>query len=134
MIESFSSSGFDIFPASEVFLKDAIKIGGKGCISATVNINPGGIVTMWTDQTDKSSGDGRPDAISIRKIFEKYPLIAALKAAIAHFADDQDWLRVRPPLDQLTNERTKVLIEELMEAGFSVKFHSSKRVYDNFVR
>lgn len=128
MIESFSSSGFDVFPASEEFLTDAIKIGGRGCISATVNINPGGIVTMWTGQPDKSSDDGRPDAVSIRKIFEKYPMIAALKAAIAHFADDQEWFRVRPPLDQLTNEQTKILIEELMEAGFFVKFHGSKNI------
>lgn len=128
MIESFSSSGFDVFPASEEFLKDAIKIGGRGCISATVNINPGGIVTMWTGQPDKSSDDGRPDAVSIRKIFEKYPMIAALKAAIAHFADDQEWFRVRPPLDQLTNEQTKILIEELMEAGFFLKLEGLKNI------
>lgn len=128
MIESFSSSGFDVFPASEVFLTDAIKIGGRGCISATVNINPGGIVTMWTGQPDKSSDDGRPDAISIRKIFEKYPMIAALKAAIAHFADDPEWFRVRPPLDQLTNEQTKILIEELMETGFFMKLEGLKNI------
>ena len=126
MIESFSSSGFDVFPASEVFLTDAIKIGGKGCISATVNINPGGIVTMWAGQPDKSSDDGRPDAISIRRIFEKYPMIAALKAAIAHFTDDPDWFRVRPPLDQLTAERTKILMEELTEAGFFMKLEGLK--------
>ena len=128
MIESFSSSGFDVFPASEVFLTDAIKIGGRGCISATVNINPGGIVTMWTGQPDKSSDDGRPDTISIRKIFEKYPMIAALKAAIAHFADDPEWFRVRPPLDQLTNEQTKILIEELMETGFFMKLEGLKNI------
>ena len=128
MIETFSSSGFDVFPASEVFLTDASKIGGRGCISATVNINPGGIVTMWAGQPDKSSHGGRPDAISIRRIFEKYPMIAALKAAIAHFADDPDWFRVRPPLDQLTNEQTKILIEELMEAGFFLKLEGLKNI------
>ena len=128
MIETFSSSGFDVFPASEVFLTGASKIGGRGCISATVNINPGGIVTMWAGQPDKSSDGGRPDAISIRRIFEKYPMIAALKAAIAHFADDPDWFRVRPPLDQLTNERTKILIEELMEAGFFLKLEGLKNI------
>ena len=128
MIESFSSSGFDVFPASEVFLTDAMKIGGKGCISATVNVNPGGVVTMWTGQPDNSIDEGQPDAIRIRKIFEKYPMIAALKAAIAHFADDPDWFRIRPPLDQLTTEQTKILIEELMEAGFFMKFESSKNI------
>ena len=128
MIESFSSSGFDVFPASEEFLTDAIKIGGKGCISATVNINPGGVVAMWTGQADKLSEDGRPDAISIRKIFEKYPMIAALKAAIAHFADDPDWFRVRPPLDQLTAEQTNALMEELIEAGFFMRLEGLKNI------
>ena len=128
MIEAFSSSGFDVFPASEVFLTDAIKIGGKGCISATVNVNPGGVVTMWTGQPDKLPEEGQPDAIRIRRIFEKYPMIAALKATIAHFRDDPDWFRVRPPLDQLTAEQTKTLIEEVMEAGFSMKFEGSKNI------
>lgn len=128
MIESFSSSGFDVFPASEVFLTDAIKIGGKGCISATVNINPDGIVAMWAGQLDKSPEDSQPGAIRIRKILEKYPLIAALKATIANITDDQDWVRVRPPLDQLTTDQTKTLFEQLTNAGFFMKFQGSKNI------
>lgn len=125
MIESFSSSGFDVFPGSEVFLTDAFKIGGKGCISATVNINPIEIANIWTGLLDGSSEDKQSNAIAIRKIFEKYPMIAALKATIAHFADDPGWLRVRPPLNQLTTDETKALIEELMDAGFFMMIPSS---------
>lgn len=130
IIESFSSFGFDVFPASEAFLADAIKIGGKGCISATVNINPDGVVAMWTGLLEGSFEDKQSDAIAIRKIFEKYPLIAALKATIAHFADDPGWLRVRPPLDQLTTDQTKDLIEELVGAGFSMIIPGSKTLHE----
>ena len=128
MIESFSSSGFDVFPASEVFLKDTLNIGGKGCISATVNINPGGIVALWTGLLDGLSDDREQDAMTIRKIFEKYPMIAALKATIAHFTDDPDWSRVRPPLDQLSADQAKILIKELMEAGFCMEYQGSKNI------
>lgn len=128
MIESFSSSGFDVFPGSEVFLADAIKIGGRGCISATVNINPGGIAAMLAGQQDGSPGSNQPGAIRIRKILEKYPLIAALKATIAHITDDPDWVQVRPPLDQLTADQAKTLFEELANTGFFLKFQGSKNI------
>ena len=128
MIESFSSSGFDVFPGSEVFLTDAIKIGGRGCISATVNINPDGIVAMLAGQLDGSPEGKQPGAIRIRKILEKYPLIAALKATIACITDDPDWVRVRPPLDQLTADQTETLVGELANAGFFLKFQGSKNI------
>ena len=43
MIETFARGGFDVFPASESVLLEAMPIGGAGCISATVNMNPAGI-------------------------------------------------------------------------------------------
>ncbi len=47
-------------------------------------------------------------------------MIPALKATIAHYADDADWLTVRPPLVELTlGERAK-LVSELAGAGFDM--------------
>jgi hypothetical protein len=39
--------------------------------------------------------------------------MAALKGAIAHFADDEGWATVRPPLVRLAPEQRRALVEEL---------------------
>ena len=41
MLDRFKDRGFDVFPGSEVFLLDGLRAGGKGCITATGNVNPG---------------------------------------------------------------------------------------------
>lgn len=40
MIVVFGYEGFDVFPASETVLADALALSGSGCISATTNFNP----------------------------------------------------------------------------------------------
>jgi 4-hydroxy-tetrahydrodipicolinate synthase len=39
MLERFKDRGFDVFPGSEVFLLEGLRAGGKGCITATGNVN-----------------------------------------------------------------------------------------------
>ena len=47
MLDAFAKSGFDVFAGSEVFLLDNMRNGGKGCITATGNINPGPIDKVY---------------------------------------------------------------------------------------
>ena len=47
MIDNFAKDGFDVFPASESTLSKALPLGAAGCISATVNMNPGGIHALY---------------------------------------------------------------------------------------
>jgi 4-hydroxy-tetrahydrodipicolinate synthase len=47
-------------------------------------------------------------------------MIPALKATIAHYADDAEWLPVRPPLVELTLEQRAKLVAELAGAGFDM--------------
>jgi 4-hydroxy-tetrahydrodipicolinate synthase len=51
---------------------------------------------------------------------QKYPMMAALKAVIAHFAREAEWATVRPPLVELTREQGKSLIAELEARGFDM--------------
>jgi 4-hydroxy-tetrahydrodipicolinate synthase len=44
MLTTFSDNNFDVCPASETFLPEAIELGGAGCISATANVNP----SVWS--------------------------------------------------------------------------------------
>ena len=45
-------------------------------------------------------------------------MIAALKQAIAIYADDPAWAKVRPPLVELTPEQAKTLAAELKAISF----------------
>ena len=45
-------------------------------------------------------------------------MIAALKQAIAMYTNDPEWIRVRPPLIELTTEQAKLLAAELQAIGF----------------
>ena len=47
-------------------------------------------------------------------------MIAALKQAIAIYANDSEWARVRPPLVELTTEQAKSLAEQLRAIGFAM--------------
>ncbi len=59
----------------------------------------------------------------MREVFSnrKFPsMIAALKQAIAIYADDPAWRTVRPPLVELTPEQAKTLTAELKAIGFTM--------------
>jgi len=47
-------------------------------------------------------------------------MIAALKQAIAIYADDPAWAKVRPPLIELTPEQAKTLAAELKAISFTM--------------
>jgi hypothetical protein len=47
-------------------------------------------------------------------------MIAALKQAIAIYANDPEWARVRPPLIELTSAQAKLLAEELQRISFEM--------------
>jgi 4-hydroxy-tetrahydrodipicolinate synthase len=47
-------------------------------------------------------------------------MIAALKQAIATYANDPEWARARPPLVELTAEQAKLLAAELKRIGFAM--------------
>ena len=57
----------------------------------------------------------------VRDVFgEKYPMISALKQAIAIYANDPAWRMVRPPLVELTAEQAKTLTAELKAIGLTM--------------
>src|SRR5689334_22647934 len=45
-LDAFAVSGFDVFPGSETFLLQGMRHGGRGCISATANVNPAAIARL----------------------------------------------------------------------------------------
>ncbi|WNL40194.1 dihydrodipicolinate synthase family protein [Halomonas sp. PAMB 3232] len=121
LVERFASDDFAVYAGSERFLLDTLRAGGAGCISATANVNPSAIIDVaqhW-QQDDPDERQRRLNVI--RDLFEKYPLIPAMKAATAHFSGITDWQRVRPPLVELDDQKASELITLLHEAGFKME-------------
>ncbi len=119
-IDNFAQQGFDVFPGSESFLLQGLRNGGVGCISATANVNPGAIASLAASWQAVDADTQQTNLNVIRGIFARFPMIPALKAAIAHYGGDQAWMTVRPPLVDLNDEQKAALIRELDAAGFSM--------------
>jgi 4-hydroxy-tetrahydrodipicolinate synthase len=119
-LDAFARSGFDVFAGSETFLLRNMRHGGTGCISATANVNPGPIARLFAtwQRADADAQQARLD--EIRGIFARFPMIPALKAAIAHHGRDAGWATVRPPLVALTAEQAAALVGELDRTGFAM--------------
>ena len=119
-LDAYAKNGFDVFPGAETFLLQGMRNGGAGCISATANTNPGPIARLFEtwQAADADTQQARLD--EIRTTFAKYPMIPALKAAIAHYGGDAAWATVRPPLVELTPEQNRGLIADLDARGFTM--------------
>jgi len=124
-------TGFDVFVGSETFLLANMRNGGAGTISATANVNPIAIYELYAACLGQSKFETRESKLEqqqarlnvVREIFSsrKFPsMIAALKGAIAIYANDPEWSRMRPPLVKLTTEQVNLLGTELKRVGFGL--------------
>jgi 4-hydroxy-tetrahydrodipicolinate synthase len=121
-LDAFGKSGFDVFVGSESFLLAAMRNGGAGTISATANVNPAAIHKLYSEWKNADADDQQAKLDVIRDMFgEKYPMISALKQAIALYANDPAWRTVRPPLVELTAEQAKTLTAELKAISFTMR-------------
>jgi 4-hydroxy-tetrahydrodipicolinate synthase len=111
---------FEVFVGSETFLLQNMKAGGSGCISATANVNPAAIRTLFESWQEDNAARLQADLNIVREIFTDYPMIPALKAATAHFSGDASWHHVRPPLTSLNDGQFRSLVSKLDTIGFSM--------------
>jgi 4-hydroxy-tetrahydrodipicolinate synthase len=140
-----ASRTFNVFVGSETFLLANMRNGGVGTISATANVNPAAIYELYVACTEESKFENRESKLDppssrsrgttarqealqsklnvVRQEFsnKKFPsMIAALKQAIAIYADDPAWTTVRPPLVELTPDQAKTLAADLKAIGFTM--------------
>ena len=120
VLDGFAKSGFDVFAGSEVFLLANMRGGGKGCITATGNVNPGAIDRLYQNWRSAEADALQAEISATRGVFQKYPMISALKAMIGHWRGDPDWAMVRPPLVELTAEEQHSLQAELKATSFDM--------------
>lgn len=97
--------GFEVFVGSEKFLLASLREGGAGCITATANVNARAIARVFQERSEEAQR-AIEDA---RAAYEKLPLIAALKEAVARKTGDAQWRVVRPPLVELSEEQRRLI-------------------------
>jgi 4-hydroxy-tetrahydrodipicolinate synthase len=111
---------FRVFAGAETFLLQNMRGGGAGCISATANINPAAIDHLFQEWQSAEAERLQQQLDEIREAAMAFPMIPALKATVAHFANDAQWRTVRPPLVALADEQCSALIEALKQKGFDM--------------
>jgi 4-hydroxy-tetrahydrodipicolinate synthase len=120
MLERFQPHGFDVFAGNESFLLAVLRRGGAGCITAIANVNPGALVYL-AHHWQQPDAEARQAALNaVRQVFQQFPTIPALKAAIAHYSGDPNWVTVRPPLVELDDAQRNALAQALRSVGFSM--------------
>lgn len=120
LIREFAPAGFEVFAGTEALLLNTMRAGGAGCISATANVNPARIVQLFRTWEQADADQQQADLNSLRDLFQKFPMIPALKTAAAHYSGDASWSHVRPPLVALNAEQSSALIKQLEERKFTM--------------
>jgi 4-hydroxy-tetrahydrodipicolinate synthase len=85
---------FAVFPSTEAVLLEARSGTFAGCISATANLNAD-LCARAFHGGDAAALDA---AVAIRKLFDGKPLVAGVKALLAHIHGDPAWAGMMPPL------------------------------------
>ena len=108
----------DVFCGSEDFLLDTMRAGGMGCISATGNANPKGILNLYNNMDTDNAENLQKSASAIRAVFQARPMIPSLKTTISLFYADPQWLSVRPPLLPFPEGDADKLLSDLADRDF----------------
>jgi 4-hydroxy-tetrahydrodipicolinate synthase len=85
---------FRVFPSTEAVLLEARGGAFAGCISATANIN----ADLCARAFHGGDAAALAAAVAIRRLFDGRPLVAGVKALLAHIHDDLGWAEMMPPL------------------------------------
>ncbi len=109
--------GFRVLSGSDAFLLDLLRAGGAGCITAGNNIAAARAAKVYANWQGPDADALQADYVAIRKVLDRFPLIEALKAAMAHLTGRAGWRRLRPPLMPLAPDPAARLAADLAAVG-----------------
>ena len=110
---------FSVLAGTETLLLETLRNGGKGCISATVNVTSR--LARQVYDAHASGHDDEAQALqerlsALRASIETYPMIPALKALMSSLTGDAGWRNLRPPLSGLDEEQERGLLADVSRA------------------
>lgn len=120
LLELFQQRGLAVFAGNETSLLQTMRAGGAGCVTATANVNPAGIVKLYRQWEDADADEQQLRLNETRAVFQSFPIIPAMKAAIGWKSGDGQWCQVRPPLVELDAGQQALLQKRLTGIGFSI--------------
>ena len=95
-----------VFSGADPMMLDVLQAGGAGCITATSNVGPGPLRTVWDnwkDDTKTGVVDAAQDQIKAwRALANTYVQIPTTKAIIGRLRGDMTWANVRPPFVEIS--------------------------------
>jgi 4-hydroxy-tetrahydrodipicolinate synthase len=119
LISEFRGHSFDVFAGNETHLVDVMSAGAAGVISATANVNGAAIARLCNEWNTPTAPTEQATVNRLRSAFSKFPMIAAMKTAIAARLDDATWAHVRAPLIELDAGQQDALLSELITMGYA---------------
>jgi 4-hydroxy-tetrahydrodipicolinate synthase len=106
-------SGFAVFPSAEASLGRAAELGFAGCISATANVTGPYAQIAWSGSEETARKEALDNAVDIRAIVARFPLVASIKTALALLTGRDGWARTMPPLTALSAKQKAELGDAL---------------------
>jgi 4-hydroxy-tetrahydrodipicolinate synthase len=107
---------FSILPGSETKLLKGLELGCSGIISAICNVTATLARKVYDDFNNKKKQTFNEKLCLIRKVFDDYNLISSLHSFMSF--EDEKYKRVLPPLNLLSSNKQKELIEKLKKLDF----------------
>jgi 4-hydroxy-tetrahydrodipicolinate synthase len=112
--------GFEVFPGSETYLLDGLRLGGAGCISATANINVAAMRALIDVWKTPAADAMQQQLTALRAAVQKFPMVPANKAILARLQGSPEWNVVRPPLVSLSSEAQSQLFSAVEALHFEL--------------
>lgn len=103
--------GFGTFTGSEAFLLQTLRLGGAGSINAVANVIAPIQQRLFANWEAPEAEQLQAAINEVRPIYKGYSAISALKAVVAHYRNDPEWARVRPPLVELDAAAAQTVID-----------------------
>lgn len=103
LLHEAAPRGLGVYVGSERYLLRTLAAGGRGCISATANVNAAAIVNL-ADHPEAPDSDAEQRRLTAARaaMEESGPLIPVVKAQLAIRYGHDGWRRVRPPLEAIS--------------------------------
>ena len=118
MIEAFP--GFDVFAGTEEFLLPTLRLGGPGCMSATVNLLAPQSAEVYAKWQDDGAEALQEHLTTLRRTISRAAPIPSMKAMMARQTGTAAWTKVRPPLVAIDAVQTERLAAELAAQGLEL--------------
>ena len=118
MIEAFP--GFDVFAGTEEFLLPTLRLGGPGCMSATVNLLAPQSAEVYAKWRDDGAEALQEHLTTLRRTISRSAPIPSMKALLARQTGTAAWTKVRPPLVAIDAAQTERLAAELAGQGLEL--------------